>query len=142
MAQKTGTKVIATNDVHFVEEEHAEAHERLICLSTGKQLSDANRMRYTKQEWLKTPEEMLRIFADIPEALSNTQEIVDKVEHYSLDSGPLMPVFDIPEEFGTEAAYRERYSLEDLFNEFTRNEKGEEVMSADAGANKIDEVGG
>ena len=142
LAQKTGTKVIATNDVHFVEEEHAEAHERLICLSTGKQLSDENRMRYTKQEWLKTPEEMLRIFADIPEALSNTQEIVDKVEHYSLDSGPLMPVFDIPEEFGTEAAYRERYSHEDLFNEFTRNEKGEEVMSADAAAKKIDELGG
>ena len=69
LAAKCGVKVIATNDVHFVEEEHAEAHERLICLSTGKMLSDENRMRYTKQEWLKPPVEMLAVFADVPDAL-------------------------------------------------------------------------
>ena len=84
LAAETGTKVIATNDVHFVEEEHAEAHDRLICLSTGKRLNDADRLHYTKQEWLKTPEEMAEIFADVPEALANTQEIVDKVETYKL----------------------------------------------------------
>jgi DNA polymerase-3 subunit alpha len=72
IARKTNTKIIASNDVHFVNEEHAEAHDRLICLSTGKELDDPNRMRYTKQEWLKTPEEMAAIFADIPEAIDNT----------------------------------------------------------------------
>ena len=141
-AEKDGTKGRGRNEVECEEEEKGGAEEGGICWAKGKQMNEEKRMRYTKQEWLKTPEEMLRIFADIPEALSNTQEIVDKVEHYSLDSGPLMPVFDIPEEFGTEAAYRERYSHEDLFNEFTRNEKGEEVMSADAAAKKIDELGG
>jgi len=80
LARKTNTKLVATNDVHFVEEEHGEAHERLICLSTGKDLDDPGRMRYTKQEYLKTPEQMLEIFADIPEALENSVEIANKVE--------------------------------------------------------------
>ena len=142
LAQKTNTKVIATNDVHFVEEEHAEAHDRLICLSTGKDLDDPNRMRYTKQEWLKTPEEMAQIFADIPEALANTMEIADKVEVYSLDRGPIMPMFDIPTDFGTEEEYRQKYTHEDLFNEFTRNEKGEIVMSQEDAEKKIKTIGG
>ena len=96
LAKKTGTKVIATNDAHFVEEEHGEAHDRLICLSTGKDLDDPSRMHYTKQEWLKSPQEMWDIFSDIPEALANTMEIAEKVESYSIDSDPIMPMFDIP----------------------------------------------
>ena len=142
LAKKTNTKVIASNDVHFVEEEHAEAHDRLICLSTGKDLDDPNRMRYTKQEWLKTPEEMAEIFADVPEALANTMEIADKVEVYSLDRGPIMPMFDIPTEFGTEEEYRQKFTHEDLFNEFTRNEKGEVVMSQEDAEKKIKTIGG
>ncbi len=142
LAEKTNTKVIASNDVHFVEEEHAEAHDRLICLSTGKDLDDPNRMRYTKQEWLKTPEEMAEIFADVPEALANTMEIADKVEVYSLDRGPIMPMFDIPTEFGTEEEYRQKFTHEDLFNEFTRNEKGEVVMSQEDAEKKIKTIGG
>ncbi|MBN2786855.1 MAG: DNA polymerase III subunit alpha [Paludibacteraceae bacterium] len=118
LAQKTATKIIATNDVHFVEEEHAEAHERLICLSTGKDLDDPSRMRYTKQEWLKTPEEMAAIFSDVPEVLSTTLEIAQKVEFYDINADPIMPMFPIPEEFGTEEAYRKKYSEEDLKNEF------------------------
>jgi hypothetical protein len=105
LARKYNIKLIATNDVHYVEEEHCEAHDRLICLSTQKDFDDPNRMHYTKQEWLKTPEEMAAIFSDIPEALSNTQEIVEKVEHYSIDSDPIMPKFDIPYDFGTEEEY-------------------------------------
>jgi len=99
LARKHNVKIIATNDVHFVNEEDAEAHDRLICLSTGKDLDDPNRMRYSKQEWMKTTAEMNTIFADIPEALSNTLEIADKVEFYSIDHGPLMPDFPIPPEF-------------------------------------------
>lgn len=59
-------------------------------------------MRYTKQEWLKTPEQMAEIFADIPECLENTLEIANKVEFFKLESAPMMPVFPIPAEFGTE----------------------------------------
>ena len=142
LAKKYNIKVIATNDVHFVEEEHAEAHDRLICLSTGKDLDDATRMHYTKQEWLKTPAEMGKIFADIPEALENTQEIVDKVESYSIDSDPIMPVFPIPEEFGTEEQYRQKFTEQQLFDEFTRNEHGEVVLSQEDAEKKVKKLGG
>ena len=142
LAKKTNTKVIATNDVHFVEEEHGEAHDRLICLATGKDLDDPSRMHYTKQEWLKTPEEMGRIFSDVPEALENTQEIVDKVETYSIDSDPIMPVFPIPEDFGTEDEYRQKFTEEDLFNEFTRDEHGNMVLSQEEAEKKVKKLGG
>ena len=142
LARKTNTKIIATNDVHFVEEEHSEAHDRLVCLSTGKDFDDPNRMHYTKQEWLKSPKEMGTAFSDIPEALENTKEIVDKVESYSIDSDPIMPIFDIPAEFGTEEEYRNKYTQEDLFEEFTRNELGEVVMSREEGEKKIKKLGG
>lgn len=118
LARKTNTKIIATNDVHFVEEEHGEAHDRLICLSTGKDLDDPNRMHYTKQEWLKSPDEMAQIFDDIPEALENTLEIAAKIEDYSINSDPIMPMFSIPEEFGTEDNYRERFPEDVLKEEF------------------------
>ena len=118
LARKTNTKLLVTNDVHFVEEEHGEAHERLICLSTGKELDDPNRMRYTKQEWLKTPEQMWQIFADIPEALENSVEIAEKVEFYDIDSDALMPVFPIPEDFATEENYRATFDEEMLRSEF------------------------
>ncbi|GHT76436.1 DNA-directed DNA polymerase [Bacteroidia bacterium] len=123
LAKKTNTKVICTNDVHFVEEEHAEAHDRLICLGTGKDLSDPNRMRYTKQEWFKSTEEMQAVFSDIPEALNNTLEIAGKVETYSLDSDALMPAFPIPESFGTEEEYRTKYTEEILREEFNKEDE-------------------
>lgn len=121
LSQKMGVKMIATNDVHFVNEEDSDAHDRLICLSTGKDLDDPKRMRYTKQEWLKTTAEMNELFKDIPEALSNTLEIADKVEFYSIDSGALMPFFDIDPSFGTEEAYKEKFSEADLITEFTED---------------------
>ncbi|HRU72865.1 MAG TPA: DNA polymerase III subunit alpha [Paludibacteraceae bacterium] len=142
LAKKTGTKVVATNDVHFVEEEHGEAHDRLICLSMGKDYDDPDRLRYTKQEWLKTPEEMVAIFADVPEVITNTQEIAEKVEFYDIDSEPIMPKFDIPAEFGTEEMYRQKFTEQDLFDEFTRNEKGEVVLSQAAAEKKIRKLGG
>ncbi len=141
-AEKYNIKYIATNDVHFVEEEHGEAHDRLICLSTKKDLDDPNRMHYTKQEWLKTPDEMAAVFADLPEALENTREIADKVEVFSIDSDPIMPVFDIPASFGTEQEYRSRITEKELFDEFTRNEKGEVVMSQEKAEDKIKKLGG
>ena len=142
LARKHNIKIIATNDAHFVEEEHGEAHDHLICLATQKDYDDPNRMHYTKQEWLKSPEEMEAIFSDLPEALSNTMEVADKVEVYSIDSDPLMPVFPIPESFGTEEEWATKFTDEELFNEFTRNEKGEVVMSQEAAEKKIKKLGG
>ncbi len=142
-ARKHNIKIIATNDVHFVEEEHGEAHERLICLSTQTELNDPNRgMAYTKQEWLKSPEEMEAIFSDLPEALENTMEIADKVEFYDIDSGPIMPAFPIPEDFGTEEEYHKKFKDEDLFKEFTCDENGQVVMSPEDAEKKIKKIGG
>lgn len=105
LARKHNVKLIATNDVHFTNEEDADAHDLLICLNTGKDLDDPTRMRYTKQEWFKTTAEMNELFVDIPEALANTQEIVDKIEEYELDSKPIMPDFPLPEGFTDNAEY-------------------------------------
>ena len=142
IARKYGIKLIATNDVHFVNKEDSEAHDRLICVSTNNYLSDPNRMRYTKQEWMKTQAEMNEIFQDVPEALENTLEIVRKVEHYSIDHGPIMPFFAIPEEFGTEQEYRDRITEQELFDEFTRDENGNVVMSQEDAEAKIKKLGG
>ena len=120
MAKKHNIKVIATNDVHFAYENDAEAHDRLICVSTQVKFSDSKRMHYTKQEWLKTPEEMAEIFKDVPEALANTQEILDKVEFYSINHAPIMPFFEIPKEFGTEEEYRAYRRGVDKENRTTR----------------------
>ena len=142
LAHKHGVKVIATNDAHFVEEEHGEAHDRLICISTGQYLDDEKRMHYTKQEWLKTPEEMAAIFADIPEVLSNTQEIVDKVEVYDIDHDPIMPLFPIPESFGTKEQTRQKYTKEQLYTEFTTDDMGLNPLPEEEGQKKIKKLGG
>ena len=142
LAKEFGIKLICSNDVHFVDQENAEAHDHLLCLSTGKDLNDPDRMIYTKQEWFKTKEEMNEVFADIPEALANTTEILDKVEMYSIDHDPIMPFFPIPEEFGTEELWRKKFSEEDLFREFTTDENGENPLSQEEGEKKIAKLGG
>ena len=142
LAHKHGIKVICTNDSHFINEDDAEAHDLLLCLSTGKDLDDPNRMRYSKQEWFKTREEMNAIFQDIPEALTNTCEILDKVEFYDLESNAIMPFFPIPEEFGTEELWRQRFTEEELFQEFTSDENGENPLPRAEGKKKIERLGG
>ena len=142
LAKKHGVKVIATNDSHFVDEENGEAHDRLICLSTNHYVDEEDRLHYTKQEWLKTPEEMEAIFGDIPEALTNTQELVEKTEIYDIDSGPIMPNFPIPESFGTEEEYRKKFTPQDLFDEFTRDEHGNVVLSQEDAEKKVKKLGG
>lgn len=141
-SKEYGIKLICTNDCHFEDKETAEAHDHLLCLSTGKDLDDPSRMVYTKQEWFKTREEMNVVFADIPEALRNTTEILDKVELYSIDHGPIMPCFPIPESFGTEEQWRKKFTEEELFHEFTSDENGENPMPADKAKDVIERLGG
>ena len=142
LAREYGIKLICSNDAHFVNQENAEAHDHLLCLSTGKDLDDPSRMLYSKQEWFKTREEMNEVFADIPEALSNTLEVLDKVEFYDIENPPIMPFFPIPEEFGTEEQWRQKFSEEDLFKEFTSDENGENQLPREEGEKKIAKLGG
>ena len=142
LAREYGIKLICSNDAHFVDQENAEAHDHLLCLSTGKDLDDPTRMLYSKQEWFKTKEEMNAIFSDVPEALSNTLEILDKVEIYSLDHDPIMPFFPIPESFGTEKQWRQKFTEQQLYDEFTSDENGENPLSPEEGEKKIKKLGG
>ncbi len=141
-SRKHGVKLVCTNDVHFVDEEHAEAHDRLICLGTSKDLDDPRRMLYSKQEWMKTTAEMNAIFEDVPDALDNTVEVCNKIESFNIDHSPIMPTFAIPEEFGTEEGYRQKYSEKDIFDEFTQDENGNVVMSEEEANKKIEKLGG
>ena len=142
LAREYGIKLVCTNDAHFVDQENAEAHDHLLCLSTGKELDDPTRMLYSKQEWFKTREEMNDIFSDVPEALSNTLELLEKTEIYSLDHDPIMPFFPIPESFGTEDEWRKKFTEEDLFKEFTSDENGENPLPQEDGEKKIKKLGG
>ncbi len=141
-AKEYNIKLICTNDCHFVDEENAEAHDHLLCLSTGKDLDDPNRLLYTKQEWFKSRAEMNEVFSDIPEALSNTLEILDKVEMYDIESDAIMPNFPIPADFGTEEQWRKKYTEEQLFKEFTSDENGENPLPQEEAEAKIHKLGG
>ena len=142
LAREYGIKLVCTNDAHFVDKENAEAHDHLLCLSTGKDLDDPTRMLYSKQEWFKTRQEMNDIFSDVPEAMANTLEILDKVETYSLDNDPIMPFFPIPESFGTEDEWRKKFTEQQLYDEFTSDENGENQLSPEEGKKKIKKLGG
>ena len=142
LAKEYNIKLICTNDCHFVDEENAEAHDHLLCLSTGKDLDDPNRLLYTKQEWFKSRAEMNEVFSDIPEALSNTLEILDKVEMYDIESDAIMPNFPIPADFGTEEQWRKKYTEEQLFKEFTSDENGENPLPQEEAEAKIHKLGG
>ncbi len=141
-AKEYGIKYVCTNDCHFEDKETAEAHDHLLCLSTQEDLNSPTRMRYSKQEWFKTREEMNEVFSDLPDALSNTLEILNKVEIYNIDNGPIMPFFPIPESFGTEEEWRTKFSEQQLYDEFTTDENGENQLSSEDGQAVIDRLGG
>ena len=125
LAEKTGTKVIASNDVHFVRKEDGPAHDRLICLTTNANLDDPNRMRYTQEEYLKSEEEMADMFYDHLETLSNTLEVADKIESFKIDKDPILPKFDLPEEFLKNIdTYLEKYK--DVIDQGRCNKDGSE----------------
>lgn len=112
LSKKYGVKLIASNDCHYINAEDAKAHDILICLQTGKDLDDPNRMRYSGQEYLKTPQEMAGLFHDVPEAISNTMEIVEKVEEFNIMREILLPIFPLPEGFENEDDYLHHLTYE------------------------------
>jgi len=114
LAKQLDIKVIATNDVHFINKEDFFAHRILICLATTQTINAQNKLMYSGEEYLKTPEQMAELFKDIPEAISTTREIADKIEVYDLARQPILPVFDIPEGFGKIEDYYEKYSEKDI----------------------------
>ena len=123
LGKRLGIRVIATNDVHFLEKEDDDSHDVLLALSTGKKMSDPGRMIYTGQEYFKTEEEMRTLFADHPEVIDATQEVSERIEEYELNSDPIMPKFPIPVSFGTEDEYAKKFDEEALRKEFNTEDK-------------------
>ena len=118
LGKKLGIRVIATNDVHFLDAADDDSHDVLLALSTGKKMSDADRLIYTGQEYFKTEEEMRALFAENPELIDNTVAVAERIEEYELDSPPIMPKFAIPPEFGTEEGYAQKFDAAALKAEF------------------------
>ena len=140
LAAKHGVKVIATNDVHFVDREDGPAHDLLICLNTGKFVDETDRLHYTQQEYLKSEEEMRALFPDHPEAIDNTLEILDKVERYSIDRDHVLPKFELPREFMDNLPYwLDKYAdvIEAGRNDENGNYRGDEFCASVAYMCKI-----
>ena len=123
LSEQYNIKLIATNDVHFINAADYDAHKILICLNTGQDLEDASGLHYTGQEYLKNPHEMASLFPEHPEALSNTGEIVDKVEDFDITTREiLLPHFPLPEGFDSEDEYLRHLTYEGakrLYEEIT-----------------------
>ena len=103
IAKELGIELIATNDAHYLSKNDVEAHDALLCVLTGKLISDEKRLRYTGTEYIKSEQEMGRLFADhlepdvLQEAIANTAAVAEKVEEYSILGSYQMPRFPIPE---------------------------------------------
>ena len=123
LGAEMGVKVIATNDAHFVRKEDGPAHDRLICLTTGAKVDDPKRLRYTQQEYLKSENEMMALFPNHLEALSNTLEILDKVERYDINSAHVLPKFRIDEGFLSDID-RQLELYRDVIDRGRNDEKG------------------
>src|SRR5574344_575853 len=105
LSEKLGIKCIATNDCHFVNKEDGPAHDRLICINTNARVTDADRMHYTQQEYMKTAEEMAAMHITHPEIITNTLEVAAKVEEYDIDHDHILPIFKLPDGYSDSNDY-------------------------------------
>src|ERR1043165_6182646 len=129
-SKEFGLKLVATNDVHYVKREHSHAHDCLICIGTQSQLADTKRMKYVPEQfYLRSEEEMRKLFAEIPEAIANTREVEEKC-NVEIEFGKLhYPVFHPPEGFTREGLLRAQLA-EGLHRRYglTAEAKGEDFI--------------
>ncbi len=124
--KKTGIPLVATNDVHYLRKEHAEAHDVMLCLQTQTVMSDPKRMRYSSNEfYMKSGEEMWQLFKEFPEALTNTVAIAERCNvEFALNKDLHFPLYDVPTDQSPKAylkerikeGLKERYQIEDVDN--------------------------
>jgi len=121
LARKLDIPLVATNDAHYLKKEDSYFHEVLLCIQTGKRMSDEDRMRFETEEfYIKSPEEMSEYFSEFPDAIENTVKIAEKC-NYDFEFGVTkLPNYDVPEEFETHADY-----FKDLCYKGIKNRYGE-----------------
>ncbi|RKX74444.1 MAG: DNA polymerase III subunit alpha, partial [Spirochaetes bacterium] len=113
--EETGIPIIATNDIHFLEKEHANAHDIFICISTGKKQTDTKRLKTENPEfYFKTEEEMRSVFPDFPDAIENTVKLAEKCNLTIPQPGPQLPHYEIPEQFASPESYLQHLTYEGL----------------------------
>lgn len=106
LARKYNIKVIATNDSHYVDEDDWAPHDILLCINTNSLLEESKRFKFPSSDfYFKTQEEMNQLFHDVPEAIANTAEIFDKIDHLELARDILLPAFPIPDGFKSQDDY-------------------------------------
>ena len=121
LSRKLNIPLVATNDSHYLRKEDAYNHEILLCIQTGKKITDEDRMKFETDElYIKSPEEMSNYFSEIPEAIENTVKIADKCNVTFEFGHTILPNYDVPEEFESHYDY-----LEKLCNDGIRNRYGE-----------------
>ncbi|HQE17362.1 MAG TPA: DNA polymerase III subunit alpha, partial [Aggregatilineales bacterium] len=107
LAPYANIPLLATNDVHYVRREDADPHDVLLCIGTGSRLSDQNRLRFSDDSYyLRSPEEMMRIFAEVPEAITNTLKVAEMCDVNLDDRSYKLPKFDVPEGYDAESYLR------------------------------------
>ena len=129
LARKLDIPLVATNDAHYLKKEDSYFHEVLLCIQTGKRMSDEDRMRFETQEfYIKSPEEMADYFSEFPDAIENTVKIAEKC-NYDFEFGVTkLPNYDVPEEYATHLDYFKDLCYKGIKKRYGEN-PAEEVMS-------------
>ena len=129
LARKLDIPLVATNDAHYLKKEDSYFHEVLLCIQTGKRMSDEDRMRFETEEfYIKSPEEMADYFSEFPDAIENTVKIAEKC-NYDFEFGVTkLPNYDVPEEYETHLDYFKDLCYKGIKNRYGEN-PSEEVMS-------------
>jgi DNA polymerase-3 subunit alpha len=106
MARRTGLPLVCTNDMHYLERADAEAHDVLLCIGTNRKRDEPGRMRFHSPEfYMKTPDEMAALFAELPEAIESTLRIAEMCELKIAYPGPMLPDYEIPPEYASPEEY-------------------------------------
>ncbi len=118
---ETGIPIIATNDIHYLKKEHARAQDILVCIGTGKKLSDEKRFKMDEEElYFKTAEQMQELLGHVPGALENTVRLAEKCNLTIPQPGPILPEYVIPTDFKTQAEYLKHITWEGIKNRYSK----------------------
>jgi len=122
LSRELDIPLVATNDAHYLKKEDSYNHEILLCIQTGKKMTDEDRMRFETEEfYIKSPEEMADYFSNVPEAIENTVKIAQKCD-FDFEFGVTkLPNYDVPEEFETHEAYFRKLCMDGIKERYGEN---------------------
>ena len=142
LARKLDIPLVATNDAHYLKREDAYNHEVLLCIHTGKRMSDMDRMRFDTDElYVKSPEEMIEYFKAFPDAIENTVKIAEKCNVDFEFGHTILPNYDVPEEFETHYDYFKKLCDDGIKNRYGENPSKEVLERAEYELGVIQKMG-